>query len=40
MNKLAADLQGIHVLIGDISFQPQQPICDKEEEDSTDKQWP
>jgi hypothetical protein len=26
MNKLAADLQGIHVLIGDISFQPRQPI--------------
>jgi hypothetical protein len=39
MSKLAADLHG-HVLIGDISFQPQQPTCDKEEEDSTDKQWP
>ena len=22
------------------NFQPQQPICDKEEEDSADKQWP
>jgi hypothetical protein len=33
---LAADQPGIHVLIADVSFQPQQPVCDKVEEDSAD----
>ena len=33
---LTADRPGVHELIADASFQPQQPLCDKVEEDSAD----
>src|SRR5205823_6860879 len=36
VSSLAADRPGVHELIADVSFQPQQPLCDKVEEDSAD----
>jgi hypothetical protein len=36
VSSLAADRPGVHELIADVSFQPQQPVCDKVEEDSAD----
>jgi hypothetical protein len=34
VSSLAADRSGVHELIADVSFQPQQPLCGKVEEDS------
>ena len=30
---------GIYQLIADVTFQPQQPVCDKVEEDSADDHY-